>query len=163
MARQSYIRTTAVMSMVGYILGLGDRHGENILFDSESGDTVHVDFNCLFNKVNTSNLPTFICCSTKSDFHFLHRVKNGTGRSECHSGWLTIWWLLWDLVELKELTGSVVKSVCEFWDPRRKRSCRFWRHLLTIQQEVGEKTKWSCRMRELRKLARFVIPWSDIV
>lgn len=39
------------MSMVGYILGLGDRHGENILFDSESGDTVHVDFNCLFNKV----------------------------------------------------------------------------------------------------------------
>lgn len=51
LARQSYTRTTAVMSMVGYILGLGDRHGENILFDCESGDTVHVDFNCLFNKV----------------------------------------------------------------------------------------------------------------
>lgn len=50
-ARLSYCRTTAVMSMVGYILGLGDRHGENILFDSSNGDTVHVDFNCLFNKV----------------------------------------------------------------------------------------------------------------
>lgn len=36
--------------MVGYILGLGDRHGENILLDSTCGDTVHVDFNCLFNK-----------------------------------------------------------------------------------------------------------------
>lgn len=42
-----------VMSMIGYILGLGDRHGENILFDSTTGDTVHVDFNCLFNRVKT--------------------------------------------------------------------------------------------------------------
>lgn len=49
-ARSAYIRTAAVMSMVGYILGLGDRHGENISFDSTNGDTVHVDFNCLFNR-----------------------------------------------------------------------------------------------------------------
>ncbi|VEN56457.1 unnamed protein product, partial [Callosobruchus maculatus] len=49
-ARTAYIRTTAVMSMAGYILGLGDRHGENILLDSTCGDVVHVDFNCLFNK-----------------------------------------------------------------------------------------------------------------
>lgn len=27
---------------------LGDRHGENILFDSTTGECVHVDFNCLF-------------------------------------------------------------------------------------------------------------------
>ena len=50
-SRLGYCRTAAVMSMVGYILGLGDRHGENILFDSTNGDCVHVDFNCLFNKV----------------------------------------------------------------------------------------------------------------
>lgn len=49
-ARQAYARTAAVMSMVGYVIGLGDRHCENILFDSTTGDTVHVDFNCLFNK-----------------------------------------------------------------------------------------------------------------
>ncbi|XP_026479798.1 serine/threonine-protein kinase ATR-like [Ctenocephalides felis] len=49
-AKCAYIRTTSVISMVGYILGLGDRHGENILFDSTNGDTMHVDFNCLFNK-----------------------------------------------------------------------------------------------------------------
>lgn len=40
------------MCMVGYILGLGDRHGENILFDAKCGDCVHVDFNCLFKKVS---------------------------------------------------------------------------------------------------------------
>uniref|UniRef100_A0A914XXI9 Non-specific serine/threonine protein kinase n=1 Tax=Panagrolaimus superbus TaxID=310955 RepID=A0A914XXI9_9BILA len=36
--------------MVGFILGLGDRHCENILLDSTNGDVVHVDFNILFNK-----------------------------------------------------------------------------------------------------------------
>lgn len=56
-ARNSYVRTTAVMSIVGYILGLGDRHGENILFDSINGDTVHVDFNCLFNKGELFEVP----------------------------------------------------------------------------------------------------------
>ena len=34
------------------MLGLGDRHGENILFDSNNGEAMHVDFNCLFNKVS---------------------------------------------------------------------------------------------------------------
>lgn len=49
-ARQAYGQSLAVMSMVGYIVGLGDRHGENILLDSTTGECVHVDFNCLFNK-----------------------------------------------------------------------------------------------------------------
>ncbi|PKA50257.1 Serine/threonine-protein kinase ATR [Apostasia shenzhenica] len=49
-ARVTYAQTTAVWSMVGHIVGLGDRHGENILFDSTTGDCVHVDFSCLFDK-----------------------------------------------------------------------------------------------------------------
>lgn len=55
LARSEFTRTTAVMSIVGYILGLGDRHGENILLDSTNGGVVHVDFNCLFNRVLLSN------------------------------------------------------------------------------------------------------------
>lgn len=50
-ARSEFTRTTAVISIVGYILGLGDRHGENILLDSTNGGVIHVDFNCLFNRV----------------------------------------------------------------------------------------------------------------
>ncbi|KAK9109353.1 hypothetical protein Sjap_017413 [Stephania japonica] len=49
-ARIAYAHTTSVWSMVGHIVGLGDRHGENILFDSTTGDCVHVDFSCLFDK-----------------------------------------------------------------------------------------------------------------
>lgn len=32
------------MSMVGHILGLGDRHPSNLLLDRLSGAIVHVDF-----------------------------------------------------------------------------------------------------------------------
>ncbi|ODO06790.1 hypothetical protein I350_04149 [Cryptococcus amylolentus CBS 6273] len=56
-SRSAYSRTLAVMSMIGYVLGLGDRHGENILFDGLTGDTVHVDLNCLFEKGTTFEIP----------------------------------------------------------------------------------------------------------
>uniref|UniRef100_A0AAR2J3F0 Serine/threonine-protein kinase ATR n=1 Tax=Pygocentrus nattereri TaxID=42514 RepID=A0AAR2J3F0_PYGNA len=59
-SRSFYCRSTAVMSMVGYILGLGDRHGENILFDSLTGECIHVDFNCLFNKGETFDVPEVV-------------------------------------------------------------------------------------------------------
>eukprot|EP00937_MAST-01D_sp_MAST-1D-sp2_P002135 g2135.t1 len=49
-ARLAFARSAAVWSMVGYVVGLGDRHGENILIDQESGECVHVDFDCLFDK-----------------------------------------------------------------------------------------------------------------
>ncbi|KAI0019098.1 phosphatidyl inositol 3-kinase-like protein [Xylariomycetidae sp. FL0641] len=49
-ARLRYARSCAVMSMVGTILGLGDRHGENVLLEEGNGGVFHVDFNCLFDK-----------------------------------------------------------------------------------------------------------------
>lgn len=42
--------TNAVWCITGHMLGLGDRHGENILIDKSTGDTVHVDFGCLFDR-----------------------------------------------------------------------------------------------------------------
>ena len=55
------------MSMVGYVVGylplanfvsvltifrLGDRHTENILMNEMTGACLHVDFNCIFDKVS---------------------------------------------------------------------------------------------------------------
>ncbi|KAI0340807.1 hypothetical protein BDW22DRAFT_1397789 [Trametopsis cervina] len=56
-SRLAYSRTTAVMCMVGFILGLGDRHCENMLLDTNTGDLIHVDFNCLFEKGKTLETP----------------------------------------------------------------------------------------------------------
>lgn len=46
--RTNYVRSLAVMSMVGYILGLGDRHMSNIMMQRSSGKIVHIDFGDLF-------------------------------------------------------------------------------------------------------------------
>ncbi len=77
MARLAYTRTTAVMSMVGYLLGLGDRHGENILFDSTNGDTVHVDLNCIFNKGMELKIPEVVPFRLVTEFdNGLHGVDH---------------------------------------------------------------------------------------
>lgn len=46
--RNVYSRSLAVMSMVGYILGLGDRHPSNLMLDRTSGQVVHIDFGDCF-------------------------------------------------------------------------------------------------------------------
>jgi serine/threonine-protein kinase ATR len=56
-ARQAFARSCALWSMVGYLVGLGDRHGENVLIDTQSGACVHVDFACLFDKGLTLKVP----------------------------------------------------------------------------------------------------------
>ncbi|KAJ7086196.1 atypical/PIKK/FRAP protein kinase [Mycena epipterygia] len=46
--RASYTRSLAVNSMVGHILGLGDRHPSNIMLERKTGKVVHIDFGDCF-------------------------------------------------------------------------------------------------------------------
>lgn len=55
------------MSMVGYIIGLGDRHLDNVLIDMTTGEVVHIDYNVCFEKGNLKNA---LCYSNKR-FSFL--------------------------------------------------------------------------------------------
>ncbi|KAG8185655.1 hypothetical protein JTE90_008926 [Oedothorax gibbosus] len=48
--RQSYTKSVAASSIVGYILGLGDRHVNNILIDKYTAEVVHIDFGIAFEK-----------------------------------------------------------------------------------------------------------------
>ncbi|ODV87595.1 hypothetical protein CANARDRAFT_194713 [[Candida] arabinofermentans NRRL YB-2248] len=49
-SRNNYTRSCAVMSIVGYLVGMGDRHGDNIMLNENTGQILHVDFDCLFDK-----------------------------------------------------------------------------------------------------------------
>ncbi|KAF8928817.1 armadillo-type protein [Dissophora ornata] len=46
--RTNFTRSLAVMSMVGHILGLGDRHPSNMMMDRNTGRIVHIDFGDCF-------------------------------------------------------------------------------------------------------------------
>ncbi|KAI5289196.1 serine/threonine-protein kinase M1 [Ascosphaera aggregata] len=72
-ARLRYTRTCAVMSMVGHCLGLGDRHGENILFEEANGAVLHVDFNCLFDMGLTLQVPERV------PFRLTHNMVDALG------------------------------------------------------------------------------------
>lgn len=55
-----YSGSLAAMSMVGHILGLGDRHLDNILIDFFSGDIVHIDYNVCFDKGQRLKVPEIV-------------------------------------------------------------------------------------------------------
>ncbi|KAL5369171.1 FRP1 like and phosphatidylinositol kinase domain-containing protein [Cryptosporidium parvum] len=59
-SKEKYTKSTAVWSMFGYIVGLGDRHAENILIDTQVGDIIHVDFDCLFGKGFLLEIPEIV-------------------------------------------------------------------------------------------------------
>ena len=46
--RTNYSRSLAVMSIVGYILGLGDRHPSNLMMNRKNGKIIHIDFGDCF-------------------------------------------------------------------------------------------------------------------
>ncbi|XP_044341757.1 serine/threonine-protein kinase ATM isoform X1 [Triticum aestivum] len=47
-SRLAYTRSVAASSMVGYIVGLGDRHSMNILIDEDTAEVVHIDLGVAF-------------------------------------------------------------------------------------------------------------------
>ncbi|XP_044160054.1 LOW QUALITY PROTEIN: serine/threonine-protein kinase SMG1 [Bufo gargarizans] len=70
---QSYARSTAVMSMVGYIIGLGDRHLDNVLIDMTSGEVVHIDYNVCFEKGKSLRVPE------KVPFRMTQNIQSALG------------------------------------------------------------------------------------
>lgn len=72
--RESYIKTYAIMNIVGWFIGLGDRHTENIHFDKNTGDTVHVDLNCIFDKAKSLEIPE------KVPFRLTQNIVDGFGK-----------------------------------------------------------------------------------
>jgi len=58
--RLAYTRSNAANSMLGYILGLGDRHIHNILLDEKTGEVVHIDFGFAFESGRVLPVPEVV-------------------------------------------------------------------------------------------------------
>ena len=56
--RTNYTQSLAVMSVVGYILGLGDRHPNNLMMDRQNGKIIHIDYgDCFEIAMNRKKFP----------------------------------------------------------------------------------------------------------
>ena len=54
----SFVLSTALMSMAGYIVGLGDRHPSNIMIQRQTGHVIHIDFGDSFETaLNRERMP----------------------------------------------------------------------------------------------------------
>lgn len=49
--------STAVMTIIGFLIGLGDRHLDNLLLDLATGEIVHIDYNVCFEKGTQLRVP----------------------------------------------------------------------------------------------------------
>ena len=58
--RLAYTRSTAAISILGHVLGLGDRHGHNILLDETTGEVVHVDLGIAFEQGRVLPIPEVV-------------------------------------------------------------------------------------------------------
>jgi len=74
-ARTMYTRSCAVNSIVGHVLGIGDRHTSNILVHTKTGEVVHIDFGIVFEQGKT--LPT----PERVPFRLTRDVIDGMGPS----------------------------------------------------------------------------------
>ena len=58
--RLAYIRSTASISILGHALGLGDRHCQNILLDTVTGEVVHIDLGVAFEAGRILQVPEVV-------------------------------------------------------------------------------------------------------
>mmetsp|Transcript_25760 Transcript_25760/g.25040 ORF Transcript_25760/g.25040 Transcript_25760/m.25040 type:complete len:682 (+) Transcript_25760:1053-3098(+) len=72
-ARVNFVRSTAIWSMIGYVIGLGDRHGDNILIHNHTGEVTHVDFDCIFEKGAKLKIPEIV------PFRLTHNIIDAFG------------------------------------------------------------------------------------
>ncbi|KAI0031450.1 hypothetical protein K488DRAFT_86827 [Vararia minispora EC-137] len=58
--RLNYTRSVATTSIVGHLLGLGDRHTHNILLDQSTGEVVHIDLGIAFEQGKMLPVPEVV-------------------------------------------------------------------------------------------------------
>ncbi len=77
----------AVMSVIGYIIGLGDRHMDNLLLDLGNGEIIHIDYNICFEKGKNLRIPEQVPCRLTQNVVSLFGLTgvDGLFRNSCEA------------------------------------------------------------------------------
>lgn len=111
--RTNYTRSLGVMSMVGYILGLGDRHPSNLMLDRITGKIIHIDFgDCFEVAMKREKYPERVPFRLTRMLTYAMEVSNieGSFRITCEH-------VMRVLRENKESVLAVLEAVCLVLSP----------------------------------------------
>ncbi len=75
--RIRYTRSVAVSSMIGYVLGIGDRHSMNVLIKNDTAEVVHIDFGITFDQGKRLRTPETV------PFRLTRDLVDGMGMGGC--------------------------------------------------------------------------------
>ena len=125
-ATQNYTASLATMSAVGYVLGIGDRHLDNILIDLSTGGTLHIDYSVSLDKGLALKVPECV------PFRLTNSVRGGLGFAGVEGGFVQV--CADTLAALRTEQNSVMNILSTFshrppleWvtHPERSRDCLF--------------------------------------
>ncbi|SPQ94727.1 unnamed protein product (mitochondrion) [Plasmodiophora brassicae] len=146
--RMLFTRSWAVWAMVGHIVGLGDRHGENILLDRSNGEVIHVDFDCLFDRglnLRTPEVVPFRLTANALDGMGITQHE-GVFRTSCNVA----------MRVLRDNSGVLQKCLETFvHDPLVE-----WKSKRVLHQGLGEKAMKNVENRLAGKIANSTLPVS---
>ena len=113
--RLNYTRSVATTSIVGHVLGLGDRHTSNILMDNGSGEVVHIDLGIAFDQVRRPLLSVVLLYRSPIGQTFAHPRAGAVPIDGGHGGWA------WDLRRPRGVPALRRRDVAslESWFRRR--------------------------------------------
>lgn len=72
-SKKNYVTSLAVTSIIGYVLGIGDRHLSNIMLNCDTGELIHIDFAITFDAGKKLSIPETV------PFRFTNDIKDGLG------------------------------------------------------------------------------------
>ncbi|CAD5118686.1 DgyrCDS7369 [Dimorphilus gyrociliatus] len=70
---KTFNNSIALMSVIGYVIGLGDRHLDNILVDLNTGEVIQIDYNVCFEKGKNLRVPENV------PFRMTHNIESALG------------------------------------------------------------------------------------
>lgn len=95
-ARVAYTTSCATASIVGYVVGLGDRHVQNILVDTQTAELVHIDLGIAFEQGRILPIPETV------PFRLTRDIVDGFGVCGMHGLFRSSCELTLDLLKLSK-------------------------------------------------------------
>ncbi|KAK8887129.1 hypothetical protein M9Y10_038167 [Tritrichomonas musculus] len=108
-AKRIFTETTALMSMVGYVIGLGDRHPNNIMIQRDFGNVIHIDFGESFDSTLNRRI-----CPEKVPFRLTRMIINTLEGKNTHGLFMDRCSLFMDVI--RENQNSLSAQLAIFAD-----------------------------------------------